>query len=115
VSGTVRSGASSLPLPRRQRLRGAVGTKGLLGSIAFFAVLFALATFHAWTRIEGTLAGYELSRAQVEHAELLREQKTLRLELATRKGARRVEADARSKLGMTEPASDKIFAIEGKK
>lgn len=106
---------SSLPAARRQRLRGAVGTKGLAGSVAIFAALCALAAVHAWTRIEGTLAGYELSRAQVEHAELVREQQALRLELATRKGARRIEADARGKLGMTEPAPDRIYAIEGAK
>jgi len=106
------SAVSSLPPARRQRLRGAVGTRGLAGSVAIFAALFALAAFHAWTRIEGTLAGYELSRAQVEHAELLREQQALRLELATRKGARRIEADARRRLGMTEPAPERIYVIE---
>lgn len=105
-------GISSLPLARRQRLRGAVGTRGVLRDTAIFALLGALASLHAWTRIEGTMAGYELSRAQVEHADLLREQKALRLELATRKGAKRIEADARSRLGMTEPAPDRIFAIE---
>ncbi|HEY0838663.1 MAG TPA: cell division protein FtsL [Vulgatibacter sp.] len=107
-----RGGISSLPFARRQRLRGAVGTKGVFRNLAFFAALCALASLHAWTRIEGTMAGYELSRAQVEHADLLREQKALKLELATRKGAKRIEADARGRLGMTEPAPDKIFAIE---
>lgn len=109
---TPRSGVRSLPKPRRQRLQGAVGTKGFVAEVATFAVLCALASLHAWTRIEGTLAGYDLSRAQVEHADLVREQKALRIELATRKGARRVEADARAKLGMAEPTPDRIFVID---
>ncbi len=101
----------SLPDPRRRRLRGAVDTRGVLSDLAIFGLIGALASFHAWTRIEGTMAGYELSRAQAEHSDLVQEQKSLRLELATRKGARRIEADARGRLGMVEPAPDRIFPL----
>ncbi|AKU91870.1 cell division protein FtsL [Vulgatibacter incomptus] len=100
--------------PKRSRkLRGAVETRGVLADLLVFAVLCVVASIFAWTRIEGTMAGYDLSRVQAEHSDLLREQNALRIELATRKGAKRIEANARGKLGMVEPAPDRIVPIPG--
>jgi len=98
-------------IPRSQRLRGAVETRGVLGDLLVFLLIGAMAAVHAWTRIEGTMAGYALSSAQMEHSELLQEQKALRLELATRKSSRRIEAEAKGRLGMVKPAPDRIFPI----
>lgn len=102
----------SRPSPRSRRLRGAVGTQGVLGDLLVFLAVGLVAAIHAWTRIEGTLAGYALSAAQVEHSELLQEQKALRLELATLKSSRRLEVEARERLGMVKPAPDRIVPIE---
>lgn len=92
-------------------MRGSVGTRGVFSDLAMFAVIGLLASVHAWTRVQGTLTGYELSSAQAEQRELLRESRALRLELATRRAASRIEADARTRLGLVEPAPDSIFPV----
>lgn len=102
---------SPKPVPRSRRLRGAVSTRGVAADVLLFALVAALASIHAWTRIEGTMAGYALSAAQVEHSELLREQKALRLELATQKSSRRIEADAKKRLGLVKPSPDRIVQL----
>lgn len=57
------------------------------------------------------MAGYALSDAQREHAALLREQRALRLELATRKSSNQTEREARERLGMVKPSADRIFLV----
>jgi cell division protein FtsL len=92
--------------------KGGVATKGLFRDVALFAGLAAIASGYAYVRIEGTLAGYRLSAAQVEHHELLREREALQLELATRRAAGRIEADARERLGMVEPKPEDIIPVK---
>ncbi len=96
---------------RRGKTKSGVETRGVLRDLGLFAVLGAIAAGHAWARIEGTLAGYRLSAAHAEEAELLREQQALKIELATRRAAGRIEADARTRLGMVEPAPDQILLV----
>ncbi len=92
--------------------KGGVATKGLWSDVALFALLAAIASGYAFVRIEGTNAGYRLSAAQVRQQELLREREALKLELATRRAAGRIEADARERLGMVEPAHDQIIPVK---
>lgn len=96
---------------RKLRTRGAVRTEALWGSIAVCVVLAVCAIGFAWARIEGTLAGYALSQAQSEHNELLREQRTLQLELATRRSTRKIEVDARKRLGLVEALPERIIVL----
>jgi cell division protein FtsL len=89
-----------------------VATRGILGDVLLFAALGAVASGYAFVRIQGTVAGYRLSAAQVEQHELLREREALKLELATRRAAGRIEADARARLGMVEPRPDEIVPVK---
>jgi cell division protein FtsL len=95
----------------KARMRGAVGTRGVFSDLVLFAAVGILASVHAWTRVQGTLTGYDLSAAQAEQRELLRESRSLRLELATRRAASRIEADAHARLGLTEPSPDRIYPV----
>lgn len=98
-----------MKLPRKGK--GGVATTGVLGDVALFLALAGIASAYAFVRIEGTRAGYRLSAAQVRQHELLREREELKLELATRRAAGRIEADARSRLGMVEPRPDEIIPV----
>lgn len=93
------------------RLRGAVETRSLWRDLAIFGVVGAVACTLAAIRVEGTRLGYELSSLQSEQNELLREQRALRLELATRRAPHLVEAEARERLGMVEPSPDRIVRV----
>lgn len=96
---------------KRTRVTGGVETNGVWTAILACLILAALVGSHAWTRVEGTLAGYALSEAQAEQTDLLREQKSLQLELATRRAAVRIESDATRKLKMVEPSADRIIPL----
>lgn len=93
------------------RLRGAVQTRGLWRELAIFGAVGAVACTLAAIRVEGTRLGYELSSLQGEQNELLREQRSLRLELATRRAPHRVENEARERLGMVEPSPERILRV----
>lgn len=96
---------------KRMRLRGAVQVRGLWRDLAIFGAVGALACTLAAIRVEGTRLGYELSSLQSAQTELLREQRTLRLELATRRSPHRVEVEARERLGMVEPAPERVVRV----
>lgn len=75
------------------------------------ALVTGLFVYHLRVRFEGVELGYETSRARAEKARLLVERRELRVELASLKSPKRVETEAREKLGMDMPDHDKIFPI----
>jgi len=80
------------------------------------AIVSAGFVYHLRIRFEGVELGYKTSQARAERARLLVERRELRLELASLKSAKRVEAEAREKLGMDMPGHDKIIPIgQGKR
>lgn len=93
------------------RVTGAISTRGLAASVGACLLLATLVGAHAWARVEGTMVGYRLSAAQADQEELLREQRALELELATRRAAARIEGDARTRLGLVEPSPEQIIPI----
>ncbi len=98
--------------PRKNpKITGAASTRGFVPTLAAALLLASLVGAHAWTRVEGTMVGYQLSSAQARQDELLREQRELELELATRRAAARIEGDARKRLGLVEPRPDQIYAL----
>ena len=93
------------------KITGAASTRGIAARAGACLLLATLVGAHAWTRVEGTMVGYQLSSAQARQDELLREQRELELELATRRAAARIEGDARKRLGLVEPRPDQIYAL----
>ncbi|WP_373044175.1 hypothetical protein [Vulgatibacter sp.] len=98
-------------IKKSPKITGAASTRGFAATVAASLLLATLVGAHAWTRVEATMVGYRLSAAQAEQEDLLREQRELELELATRRAAARIEGDARKRLGLVEPRPDQIFAL----
>lgn len=74
------------------------------------AVLAATAAFvlYLGLRVRSVELGYELGRAHARVARLREVKRVLELELASHKAPERVDMVARSLLGMSEPAADRI-------
>jgi cell division protein FtsL len=89
-----------------------------LSYLVIFTLLSVLITgaliYHLHLRFDGVRLGYETSRARAERAQLVAEQRELRLELSSLKSPERVEAEAREKLGMEMPGNDRIIPIDRK-
>jgi cell division protein FtsL len=98
-------------LRKNPKITGAASTQGFVKAVACALLLAGLVGAHAWTRVEGTMVGYRLSSAQAQQEDLLREQRELELELATRRAAARIDGDARKRLGLVEPQPDQIYAL----
>lgn len=77
------------------------------------AMFAGVACFHAWTRVEATRRGYELSEQTKEHTTRSRERARLELEAASLRAPGRIEQLARVKLGMGPPRADQIVELVG--
>ena len=79
------------------------------------ALVCAAFVFHLHVRFEGVRLGYQTSQARVQRAQLLVELRELRLELASLKAPKHVEAEARKKLDMEMPNFRRIVSIGSKR
>ena len=93
------------------KITGAASTRGIAATAGACLLLATLVGAHARTRVEATMVGYQLSAAQAEQETLLRDQRELELELATRRAASRIEGDARDRLGLVEPGAEQIISL----
>jgi cell division protein FtsL len=98
------------------RNRGGLPLSVILGEIlpAALAVMLlaAVGIMHVTSRVLVVSQGYELSRLDAQSTELTRENDRLKLELATLKGPQKVEAVARTKLGMVTPSAAQVFHVK---
>jgi cell division protein FtsL len=91
----------------------AAGQGRILLGLALVAALWATAGFfRAWTRVMVMNDGYRLSQAEARHRELLRDNEHLKMERATLRSAPRLEAVARSRLGMAPPGPSQVIALK---
>lgn len=87
------------------------------GKRFFFSALFlgfclvVLALLHVWLRLQVVHLGYVLSTATKLHGQLEQENRELKVELATLTSPERLEAMARSRLGMVEPDRDRVVIL----
>ncbi len=100
--------------PRRQ-VRGKEGERGWIGNFlaTFFvmACLVSLALAHVWLRLQVVHLGYVLSTTSKLHGQLEQENRELKLELATLTSHDRLEALARSRLGLREPEKGQVVIL----
>jgi cell division protein FtsL len=68
---------------------------------------------HAWVRTRVTEQGYALSRLSAEYRDLTREHESLQLKAAELRSPQRIEELARTKLGMSAPALDRVVVLVG--
>lgn len=103
--------------PTSKPRKGAATTAGVLTQVlplALLALAFVgVGVFHVTARVMVVDAGYRLSRLEGEQRRLLRENDTLKLELAMLKSPGRLEAVAREDLGMAPPSPGQVITPRG--
>jgi cell division protein FtsL len=103
---------TTLPRPRSANRPAEKAPASYLALICLVAAVVAgLFVFHLSIRFEGVRLGYETSQARAERARLLVERRELRLELATLKSPKRIETEARERLGMEIPDHNRIILM----
>ena len=80
----------------------------LLPTAMAIALLAAVGVVHVTSRVLVVKVGYELSKLDQESSVLQRENDRLKLELATLKAPARLEAIARSQLGLAPPSAAQL-------
>ena len=93
--------------PVRTTRRKSVFLPALLG-----IGLVALALAHVWLRLQVVHLGYVLSTTTKLQGQLEQENRELKVELATLTSPQRLEAMARSRLGMIEPAHAQVVILK---
>ena len=73
--------------------------------IMLMAFLFVEALLYAWCRVQCVNAGYGIDREMRKQAVLLKQRDTLNVEMARLKSPERIEAIARTQLGLVMPDS----------
>jgi cell division protein FtsL len=79
--------------------------------IILMAFLFAEALLYAWCRVQCVNAGYGIDREMRRQEALLRQRNALNVELARLKSPERIEAIARTRLGLVMPDSHQRVMI----
>ncbi|PTL36416.1 hypothetical protein CLG94_05140 [Candidatus Methylomirabilis limnetica] len=103
-----RDRVGSLLKPRVDQIRGFDQLPSLLlGSLVLFGVLC-----YVWQPIQVVRLGYQVEGLAGERADLIRQQKELRLEVARLKSLRRVEEIARGQLGLISPKPGQVIVLE---
>lgn len=91
-------------------LRGA-GRSGLLLPALLGAGLVAVALLHVWLRLQVVHMGYVLATGTKLQRQLEQENRELKVELATLTSPQRLEAMARTRLGMTQPQRGQVVIL----
>lgn len=103
--------------PAAKPRKGAATTVGVLTQLiplALLALAFVgVGVFHVTARVMVVDAGYRLSRLESDQRRLLRENDTLKLELAMLKSPGRLETLARQELGMAPPQPGQVITPKG--
>lgn len=90
--------------PRRQR-------KVFFSTVLLGLCLLGLALLHVWLRLQVVHLGYVLSTTSKLHGQLEQENRELKVELATLTSPERLEAMARSRLGLAEPEKGQVVLL----
>lgn len=73
--------------------------------------LVGLALLHVWLRLQVVHLGYVLSTTSKLHNQLEQENRELKVELATLTSPDRLEAMARTRLGLVEPQKGQVVLL----
>jgi cell division protein FtsL len=88
---------------RERRLAWQVAATAAVG-LAFCLAL-------VWVRLQVVRTGYQLSTARSVEEKLVQQQRELAIELATLTSPRRLESQARTRLGMQDPEPGQIVTL----
>lgn len=104
------SGLSLLKKRRAEPVRPS-GRRGLFMPALLGLGLMAMALLHVWLRLQVVHLGYVLSTTSKLERQLEQENRELKVELATLTSPQRLEAMARSRLGMIEPGRAQVVVL----
>ena len=104
------SGHTSHKKRRAERDRSP-GRRRFLLPIILGIGLVVMALLHVWLRLQVVHLGYVLSTRSKLQSQLVQENRELKVELATLTSPGRLEAMARSRLGMIEPARAQVVVL----
>jgi cell division protein FtsL len=75
-------------------------------------VLMVVAITYVWSHVQMTKLEYQVAEEMARREELLEEQRKLKLEFATLKSPRRIEAIAKSSLNLSYPERDQVIVLK---
>lgn len=107
--GTAGAGIRVLSRPVARRTKWE--SLEVLSTIGLGVVILVAALFYVWQHVHVVRLGYEIERLREQHASLVQENKTLKLELGQLRSLRRVEGIARKDLGMVTPKPGQVVLI----
>ncbi len=87
------------------------GRRRFILPVALGLGLAVMALLHVWLRLQVVHLGYVLSTRSKLQNQLEQENRELKVELATLTSPARLEAMARSRLGMIEPARAQVVVL----
>jgi len=90
--------------PERQR-------KFFFSTLLLGLCLVGLSLLHVWLRLQVVHLGYVLSTTSKLHNQLEQENRELKVELATLTSPERLEAVARTRLGLVEPEKGQVVLL----
>lgn len=74
-------------------------------------VLMAVAITYIWSHVQMTKLEYQVAEEMARREQLLEEQRKMKLEFATLKSPRRIEAIAKSSLNLSYPERDQVIVL----
>jgi cell division protein FtsL len=79
-----------------------------------FAMCFFITELlaYAWSRVQCTRIGYEISECYEKQTELMTVQRNLKIELARLKSPKRIAKIARERLELKTPSPEQIISIQ---
>ncbi|NLN62344.1 MAG: hypothetical protein GX146_05640 [Myxococcales bacterium] len=107
--------AATSATPKARRAPYAVSGWQVLASFSAIAIMALACIYHLYVRFEGIHSGYETGKERRVQAQLLLERRELRLEMASLKEQRRIEAEARQRLGMEVAPVERIVSTQQKR
>lgn len=84
----------------------------LFSTTLVIAIIAVVTLFYVWSRLLTINLGYEISRAEIEQKNILKENRLLKIDAATLKSPDRIERIARTELGLVYPLQEQIIEIE---
>ena len=104
-------GLSLLKRRRREKVRAPGAKPVFFSALLLGFCLVGLALMHVWLRLQVVQLGYVLSTASKLQSQLEQENRELKVELATLTSPDRLEAMARSRLGMMDPEKGQVVIL----
>lgn len=112
-ANSIFSSPANAAVRHRVKQKNRTSGRGFLFAAANSIVIVMLFTlFYLWSRLEVISLGYEIAKANKSRAELLENNKKLKLEILSLKSPQRIEAIAVNKFGLVYPRGEQVVVIK---